>query len=294
MDTDQIDTVRAFNRAVSRRIGALGDRYLDRPLPLPLARLLFEIGPEGAELRGLRGRLGLDSGYLTRLLRRLQSAGLIRSVPAAADRRVRRAEWTAAGRREARALDRASDALAAGLLEPLPPGPRARLLKAMAEVTWLLRAGAVMVAVEPPGPEAEACVAAYFAELALRDARFDAARIRKLALDKLHPPLGALVMARLDGVPIGCGAVTLADGAGEIKRVWVRDDARGLGVGRRILALLEARAGALGAECVRLDTNRSLTEARALYLGAGYREVPAFNDEMFADHWFEKRLSGRR
>lgn len=290
MDTDQIATVRAFNRAVTRRIGALDDCYLDRELPLPAARLLFEIGPRGAELRELRARLGLDSGYLTRLLRRLRAAGLIRSGPAARDRRVRRAEWTAAGRREARALDRASDMMARGVLEPLPPASRARLVAAMAEVTRLLRAGAVTVAVEPPGPEAEACVAAYFTELAGRDARFDAERIRKLALDRLRPPHGALVMARLDGAPVGCGAVSVTNGAAEIKRVWVHPDARGLGVGRRMLALLEASAVALGAGVARLDTNRTLTEARALYLSAGYREVPAFNDEMFADHWFEKAL----
>ncbi|MGC8477610.1 MAG: GNAT family N-acetyltransferase, partial [Acetobacteraceae bacterium] len=227
---------------------------------------------------------------LRECLRRLHAAGLVRSGPAAGDRRVRRAEWTATGRREARALDRASDALARGVLEPLPPAPRARLVAAMAEVTRLLRAGAVTVAVEPPGPEAEACVAAYFTELAGRDARFDVGRIRKLALDRLHPPHGALVMARLDGVPVGCGAVSVTNGAAEIKRVWVHPGARGLGVGRRMLALLEASAVALGARVARLDTNRTLTEARALYLSAGYHEVPAFNDEMFADHWFEKAL----
>jgi ribosomal protein S18 acetylase RimI-like enzyme len=72
--------------------------------------------------------------------------------------------------------------------------------------------------------------------------------------------------------------------------VWVADAARGLGIGRRLLAELEACAAESGGRAVRLETNRALTEAIALYRSAGYVEVPAFNDEPFAHHWFEKTL----
>ena len=72
--------------------------------------------------------------------------------------------------------------------------------------------------------------------------------------------------------------------------MWVDTAARGLGVGRRLLAELESRAAAGGRRTVRLDTNGSLTEAVAMYRSAGYREVDPFNDETYADHWFEKRL----
>jgi ribosomal protein S18 acetylase RimI-like enzyme len=72
--------------------------------------------------------------------------------------------------------------------------------------------------------------------------------------------------------------------------MWVSPSTRGLGLGRRILGELEALAARSGARLVRLETNRSLVEAIALYRSAGYREVPAFNDEPFADHWFEKEL----
>jgi ribosomal protein S18 acetylase RimI-like enzyme len=72
--------------------------------------------------------------------------------------------------------------------------------------------------------------------------------------------------------------------------MWVAESARGLGLGRRLLAELEAWAAQRGARTVRLETNRALTEAIALYRSAGYREVPAFNDEPFAHHWFEKTL----
>ena len=72
--------------------------------------------------------------------------------------------------------------------------------------------------------------------------------------------------------------------------MWVDPAARGLGVGRRLLAELESRAAANGSRTVRLDTNGALTEALAMYRSAGYREVEPFNDEQYADHWFEKRL----
>jgi ribosomal protein S18 acetylase RimI-like enzyme len=72
--------------------------------------------------------------------------------------------------------------------------------------------------------------------------------------------------------------------------MWVAESARGLGIGRRLLAELEGRALRSGAVTARLETNRSLVEAIAMYRSAGYVEVPAFNDEPFAHHWFEKRL----
>jgi ribosomal protein S18 acetylase RimI-like enzyme len=73
--------------------------------------------------------------------------------------------------------------------------------------------------------------------------------------------------------------------------MWVSPAARGLGVGRRLLAEVEAQARDRGATSVRLDTNAALVEAVALYRSSGYVEVPAFNDEPYADHWFEKPLT---
>ena len=99
------------------------------------------------------------------------------------------------------------------------------------------------------------------------------------------------MLARLRGEPIGCGALKFgAADATEIKRMWIAAGARGLGVGRRLLGELEAEAARRGATTVRLDTNRNLTEAISLYRAAGYHEVPAFNDERYAHHWFEKSV----
>jgi ribosomal protein S18 acetylase RimI-like enzyme len=76
--------------------------------------------------------------------------------------------------------------------------------------------------------------------------------------------------------------------------MWVDPSVRGLGVGRRLLTELERRARAAGTRVLRLETNRSLAEAIALYRASGFVEVPAFNREPYAHHWFEKKLGGRR
>src|SRR6267142_688064 len=131
MLADEIAQVRRFNRLVTQRVGALDDHFLGRDRPLGESRLLYEIGAEGADLRDLRRRLGLDSGYVTRLVQNLEEKGLIRLRPGTADQRLRRARLTVAGRREVREMNRRADKLAADLLEPLTSAQRARLVAAM-------------------------------------------------------------------------------------------------------------------------------------------------------------------
>src|SRR5919197_5197891 len=115
MSDAMVDQVRRFNRVVTERVGVLNDRFLGRARPLGEARLLWEIGLDGCELRLLRARLGLDSGSLSRLLRSLEAAGLVELSASAADRRIRVARLTAAGRRERATLDGRSDRLAQSL-----------------------------------------------------------------------------------------------------------------------------------------------------------------------------------
>ena len=110
-----ISQVRSFNRLVTSQVGALNDRYLGRR-PLGEARVLFEIGPDGATPRDVRARLGLDSGYLSRMLGALERDGLIERTPNPADRRSERLRLTEAGHSEVRELDRLSDELAASVL----------------------------------------------------------------------------------------------------------------------------------------------------------------------------------
>jgi DNA-binding MarR family transcriptional regulator/GNAT superfamily N-acetyltransferase len=293
MDAAQIEQVRHFNRTVTQRVGALDDRFLARGRPLAEARLLWEIGPAGCELRALRARLGLDSGHASRLLRALEADGMVAVVPSESDRRIRTARLTAAGLAERALLDERSDELARSFLEPLSDGQRERLVAAMGVVDRLLTAAMVEIrTVDPAHPDARQCIRAYFDELDRRSEEgFDPAAGISAEPHELRPPAGELLVAYRQSEAIGCGAVKHHDGApSEIKRMWVAESARGLGLGRRLLAELEARATHSGARAVRLETNRTLVEAIALYRSAGYREVPAFNDEPFAHHWFEKPL----
>src|SRR5438477_1304451 len=133
-----VEEVRRFNRTVSERIGALNDHFLGGERPLGEARLLWEIGTDGCEVRLLRARLGLDSGYLSRLLRSLEAAALVKVTASAADRRIRVARLTAAGRAERALLDERSDEHARSMLEPLNREQRDRLIAAMREVERLL------------------------------------------------------------------------------------------------------------------------------------------------------------
>ena len=293
-DPDAIGTVRAFNRTVTTRIGALQDHYLGSDRSLGASRVLWEVGDDGLDVRAIRERLGLDSGYLSRLLRSLEREGLVTVEGSAGDSRVRTVRTTARGRAERTELGRRSDDLAGSLLAPLGGGQRARLVEAMATVTRLLDAG--LVEVEPAdaaSDDARACLAAYYAELARRfPGGFEPGRSLHPDTHEFQEPTGGFVLARLHGRAIGCGAVLFHDGApAYIKRMWVDDEVRGMGVGRRILGALEQAARDHGAASVTLETNASLTEAIAMYRASGYVEVDAFNDEFYADHWFEKPLA---
>ncbi|MEL7976035.1 bifunctional helix-turn-helix transcriptional regulator/GNAT family N-acetyltransferase [Isoptericola sp. F-RaC21] len=306
-DDDGVEVVRRFNRSYTQRVGALEDSFLGTGMPLGTARLLFEIGTEPGTTRDLRARLGLDSGYLSRLLRRLEADGLVAVVPDADDRRRRRVDLTAAGRRAWDDLERRSVDRARELVAPLTARQRGRLAAALAEADLLVRAATVTLErVDPWSELARRAVAAYVAEL---DERFPggfdpgpspAPGERDPEDARLAPPSGAFVVATSDGEPVACGGVrTLSDGApdgargsvGEIKRMWVHPGWRGAGLGSRLLRHLEGVSRDLGHREVRLDTNGTLAEAVAMYERAGYRRIARYNDNPYAEHFFAKRLA---
>jgi DNA-binding MarR family transcriptional regulator/GNAT superfamily N-acetyltransferase len=293
MNVAMVRQVRRFNRTVTQRVGALDDHYLARDRPLGEARVLWEIGEDGCDVRRLRSVLTLDSGYLSRILRSLEADRLVTVGRHDDDRRVRTARLTAAGTRERAVLDRRSDALARSFLEPLTGAQRDRLVSAMGEVERLLTAALVDIdAVDPGHRDARYCLDEYFAELDHRfPGGFEPSRSLSTDLDDFRPPAGLFLVATLRAQPVGCGALKFRGAEpAELKRMWIARTARGLGVGRRLLAELERRAADHGSRAVRLDTNETLTEAIAMYRSAGYDEVDAFNDEPYAHHWFEKQL----
>jgi DNA-binding MarR family transcriptional regulator/GNAT superfamily N-acetyltransferase len=292
--SSQVAQVRRFNRTVTQRVGALSDRFLSRSRPLAASRLLWEIGTEGGEVVMLRSRLGVDSGQMSRMLRSLESDGLVTVVPSEADGRVRVARLTERGLAERAILDDRSDELAASILDPLDESQRAELVGAMRTVERLIATSLVELrVVDPDGPDAQRCLRAYVTELNRRapERGFDPSKGSTANRHEVLWPNGAFVVAYLRGEPIGCGAVKHHPGqVTDIKRMWIAESARGLGLGRGLLEHLEGLARKHGSREVRLETGDVLTEAIALYRSAGYVEVPPFNDEPFADRWFAKQL----
>lgn len=285
---------RQFSRYFTRRTGVLADQYLGQARPLGAARILFEIG-SGTSLRELRTRLGLDPGYLSRIVRSLEDDGLAQVSAHPDDGRLRVAQLTAAGEAELTEQHRRADAAAEDLLNALSAEQRDELVTALGTAHRLLRIASLSVtSVDPASPDARDCLAAYVAELRQRFPEgFDEADL--VRPQEVQGDAGVFLVAYEDGVPVGCAALRAFEpGIGEIRHVWVAAGARGLGLGRALLARLEGEAARRGFEVIRLGTHRTLTEAIQMYRTGGYTEIPQYGQDTHTDHWFEKRLAAGR
>jgi DNA-binding MarR family transcriptional regulator/ribosomal protein S18 acetylase RimI-like enzyme len=288
---DQIELVRDFNRYYTRRLGVLDDHYLGLDRPWSESRLLFEIG-SGADLRALRGRLGLDSGFLSRLLRSLEGQGLVSVQPSPSDGRVRVASLTPSGVAARAELDSRARESVGSLLGQLTAAQRERLIAAQAQVRRLLRMASVRISdISDSSDMARWCLRQYAAEL---DDRFPSGYSESALLrpGELAVSGGEFLVALEEpDFAVGCGVwQTLSAGVAEIRHVWISPDCRGLGLGRRLLSELEQRAGAQGHHTLRLGTNRALPEAAELYRSGGYHEIPPYSDAEYNQLNFEKVL----
>ncbi|MEU7997492.1 GNAT family N-acetyltransferase [Micromonospora sp. NPDC049060] len=161
----------------------------------------------------------------------------------------------------------------------------------MSETDW------TTVPTRPDRPEATILLEEYFEEMVRR---YHARPVRPGEVaaamaddpsDDLAAPTGVLLLAYRDARPAGCAGLRWRPGWAELTRVYVRPAHRGHGGGAALLAAVAQRARAAGADRIRLDTRGDLVGARALYARHGYREIPAYNDGAYAQHWFEKVLS---
>ena len=291
MTLDAIARFRRFSRAVTLEVGALDASYLGLGRPLGPARLLNAIGRDGADVSMLREGLKLDSGLPSRWLRGLESEGLVEVVADAHDARRRLARLTEAGRRECERYENLSNTRAREILSR-HPHPET-LLSAMDLVANALNAEAIaIVETDPRIPAARHCLTAYYGELARRfEGGFEVKLSRDPEATDMLRPRGAFFVAMSEGLPLGCvGLKGRGDGWAEIKRLWVSETARGLGLARRLMTAAEDAARELGIETMRLDTNSALPEAAALYRKSGWREIDRFNDDPYPDLFFEKTL----
>ena len=290
---DHVATLRRFNRSFTQRIGVLDDSFLGSGRPLGPSRLLYEIGPKGAGLHELRTRLGLDSGYVSRLLRQLESEGLVIVDSDPDDGRRRTARLTESGFAERSVLDRRSEELAERIVTPLSPYHQVELSAALERADQLLRAATTTLdVVDPRSEQAVWAMTQYFDELDKRfPTGFDPGDSLIIDAPSMQAPNGVFVVARSDGDAVACGGVKSVDETtGEIKRMWVHPDMRGAGIGRRMLHHLERCAKRLGHARVVLDTNSTLLEAIAMYERAGYASIERYNENPYAGRWFSKAL----
>ncbi|MEJ2001970.1 MAG: helix-turn-helix domain-containing GNAT family N-acetyltransferase [Maritimibacter sp.] len=291
MSLDPIARIRRFHRAVTTESGVLDSSFLGRGRPLGAARVLNAIGQGIGEVGALRDYLGLDSGLASRLLRGLEGEGLIETVPSKDDARRRIARLTEAGRAEFDAYEALSNDQARQVLEA-HPRPDVLLAAMDLVATALGRDRVEIVEADPESPEARHCLTEYFNELKRRlGLAFDLEEVLSDGAEAMRPPEGGFLIAMSDGQPIGCAGLKAQTAEwSEVKRVWVSPAARGLGLARRLMDEVEARAKAQAIPVLRLDTNGGLPEAVALYQRLGWQPVERYNDNPDATHFFEKAL----
>ncbi|WP_071675958.1 bifunctional helix-turn-helix transcriptional regulator/GNAT family N-acetyltransferase [Nioella nitratireducens] len=288
---DAIHRIRRFNRAVTTEVGALDTSFLGRGRPLGAARVLNAIGHGMGDVGALRDYLDLDSGLVSRLLRKLETEGMIQTVPHPDDARRRVAQLTPAGQAEFAAYETLSNDRARALLAR-HPRPQA-LLDAMDVIASALGQDRILLTeTDPRGADAAHCLRAYYGELARRfDQGFDVNLSRDPEATDMLRPRGVFLVALSDGLPVGCvGLKGTGAPTAEIKRLWVSPAARGLKLATRLMTRAEDIARELGIDRLRLDTNSALPEAAALYRNTGWTEIPRFNDDPYPDLFFEKWL----
>jgi len=281
---DHTEAVRGFNRFYTGRIGIIPEDYLGSRYTLAEARVIYELGHLGSggesTATGLGRTLGLDLGYLSRLLQGLKLRGLIRGERSAHDGRRSVLTLTAKGRKSYLALDARSRKEIGGMLSPLPESDRARLVGAMRTVEALLKNEKARIELRPHRPGDMGWVVhshgkLYFEEYGW-DARFEAlvAGIAKDFVENFDPARERCWIAEMDGEPVGSVFLVKSSKAiAKLRLLLIEPKARGLGLGKRLVAECIAFARTSGYRKLVLWTQSNLAAARHIYRSAGFRLV---------------------
>jgi DNA-binding MarR family transcriptional regulator/GNAT superfamily N-acetyltransferase len=283
-----VETVRRFNRFYTAAIGTLEEGLLQSSFSLAEARLLYEIAtsqrPTASELAG---RLKLDLGYMSRMLKKFEDRGFIRRKTSSTDGRQSILSLTAAGRKEFAVLNRRSGEQVEAMLGPLGLEKQQTLTRAMTSIETILgedkqARGARPFVLRSHRPGDMGWIVsrhgALYAQEYGWDERFEAlvARITADFIDQLDPKTERCWIAERDGEFLGCVFLVkdrASDGAAKLRLLLVEPSARGLGVGRTLVQQCTQFARQVGYKRIVLWTNSVLTSARRIYEHEGYRLV---------------------
>ncbi len=296
----RIDQVRRFNRFYTRRIGALREGLLGSPHPLPEARLLYELGQRRrCSASELGADLDLDAGYLSRLLQSLRKRGLVEGKRSAQDARRSVLSLTARGRKAFSLLDSRSREEVAGMLATLPGAAQERLVEAMHTVESLLREERqpprITLRQHRPGDLGWVVHrhGALYAQEYGWDERFEAlvAGIVAQFVQRCDPLRERCWIAELDGKPVGSVfLVKQGKATAKLRLLLVEPEARGLGIGRRLVQECMRFAREKGYRRLVLWTQSNLDAARAIYRSAGFSRVrtekhASFGVKLTGEYW---------
>ena len=297
----QISAVRAFNRFYTSRLGVLGQKLLQSPFSLSEARVLYEIATrENASAKEIGIELGLDPGYLSRIVQKFDTGGLITRQASPSDRRQYQLGLTAKGRQAFAKLDRGSNHEVAEMLAALSHSDRQRLMGAMAAIERLLRssdASPATASLREPRPGDMGWVvqshgALYASEYGF-DASFEAlvAEIAAKFLGSFDASRERCWIAELDGAPVGSiFLVRHSDDVAKLRLLLVDPAGRGQGLGQRLVAECIAFAKLCGYRKITLWTQSILVAARKIYQDAGFVLVAtephrSFGQNLIGETW---------
>ena len=301
----EIDLVRAFNRDYTRRIGVLRDGLLDSPYSLTEVRVMYELAHRrGVAAAELAADLDLDRGYLSRLLKRFERAGLLQRAASASDARRWHLALTAQGRKAFAPLERRSQRQMGQMLSALDPKRRQAVLDAMRSIQTSFAA--------PSSPQQRqqlpirfrshrtgdmGWVVARHGELYSAqfgwDEQFEGlvARIAAEFLQKLDPSRERCWIAERAGQRLGCVFIVAAGRhTARLRLLLVEPEARGAGLGRDLITLCIAFARAAGYRRVKLWTQQSLLAGRHVYIQAGFVKTSeqahhSFGHDLVGETW---------